>query len=458
MENDAIEIGNRRELFVDDTLIERKNDCKLKLHPPVARDVVLEHNEEWEGNTSYDHSIIRDVDRYRLYYRGSHYDEYADAIGDEYVCYAESYDGIKWWKPELGLFSYKGSRKNNIIRMDEIGTHNFVPFKDSRPGVPDSERYKAVARKKKEGLYAFGSVDGIIWKSLYSEPIITQGAFDSHNLVFWDPIRARYVAYYRDFKDDIRGIVTSYSDDFRNWSDPQWLEYPDAPTEHLYTNQIIPYFRAPQIYIGFPKRFVPDRNPAHHSRSGVSDSLFMTSRDGITFTRYRDAFIRPGIQPSSWVSRNNAISWGLLETRSHLDGSPEELSLLVCEAYYRGPGSRLRRYTLRKDGFVSLSASSSGGECITQPLLIEGDCFELNFSTSAAGSIHVEFLDEEQKRIEGGSLGTIYGDEIDRTLLLPKPVIRRSDKPIRMRIVLSDADIYSFRVRKKFVDGTASVS
>lgn len=38
------------------------------------------------------------------------------------------------------------------------------------------------------------------------------------------------------------------------------LKYEDSPSEHLYTNQIKPYHRAPHILIGFPTRYI-ERGP-----------------------------------------------------------------------------------------------------------------------------------------------------------------------------------------------------
>ena len=34
---------------------------------------------------------------------------------NQHMCYAESTDGFKWTKPNLGLFEYEGSRNNNIV-------------------------------------------------------------------------------------------------------------------------------------------------------------------------------------------------------------------------------------------------------------------------------------------------------------------------------------------------------
>src|SRR5437867_2343833 len=55
----------------------------------------------------------------------------------------------------------------------------------------------------------------------------------------------------RDDRDD------GGSDDFVHWSKVVPMDPGAAPLEHLYTSQTHPYFRAPHIYIAFPRRFLP---------------------------------------------------------------------------------------------------------------------------------------------------------------------------------------------------------
>ncbi len=141
----------------------------------------------------------------------------------------------------------------------------------------------------------------------------------------------------------------------------------------------------------------------------------MSSRDGLHFNRWGEAIIRPGLQKDRWVTRNNMAGWGILSLPSSVPGEPEELSLYVTEGYYAGRGSRLRRYTYRQDGFVSLRAPLVGGEMITRSIRFSGSRLAINFSTSAAGSIHVEIQDQEGRPIKGYSLDEcpeIYGDPI----------------------------------------------
>ena len=249
--------------------------------------------------------------------------------------------------------------------------------------------------------------------------MITKGAFDSQNLAFWDSTRGRYVEFHRGFRDDVRDIMTSTSDGFlaldrsrvagvsrRGEGTP--LHEPDRA-----------YYRAPHIFFGFPKRFVPGRKAVDLSENndGLSDGLFMTSRDGLTFNRWGEALIRPGLQMERWVNRNNMTAWGILVTKSDIPGTPDELSIYSTEGYCQGDSCRLRRFTVRLDGFVSVRANSQGGELVTRPLTFVGKILEINFSTSAAGSIRVEIQDSDGKPIPGFALDDCpetFGDQSDR--------------------------------------------
>jgi len=365
---DPIALGDRRELFVDDFLIQKLDGAERRLHRPTAREVAIVHDAPWEGNISYYHTVFRDEDIYRMYYRGGHSGartSHPEANKHQVVCYAESKDGINWVKPKLGLREFAGSKENNII-WEGIGQHNFVPFKDANPDCAPDAKYKAIGHGK-GGLYVFRSADAIRWEMIRDQPVITKGAFDSQNLAFYDTVRGRYVDFHRGFKDGVRAIMTCTSPDFVNWTEPEWIEIRDGRKEHLYTNQTTPYHRAPHIFMAFPKRFLPHRNPSGHRLPGASDIVFMSSRDGLTFDRWADAFLRPGLQGERWVNRNNFVNWGIVETASGIPGTPDELTWYSVEGYYQGDDCQMRRYTLRKDGFVSVSGGLGGGELLTKP-------------------------------------------------------------------------------------------
>lgn len=445
----AINIGSRLELFVDEFLIESKQGVTLRLHRPLAKDVAIVFDKPWEGNTSGYVTVFKDGDRYRMYYRGSHYDLEARKSSSQVTCCAQSLDGKHWTKPDLGVYAHNGSKMNNIV-WKGIGAHNFTPFKDTNPACRPEERYKAVGSEN-EKLYAFVSPDGIQWKLMQAGPILTQGAFDSQNLAFWDHVRKQYLEFHRGWKNGIRDILLSTSDDFRNWTEPQWLDWGDMPPEHLYTNAIVPYSRAPHLLLGFPKRFMPERQHIPHINPGVSDGLFMSSRDAIHWKKWGEAFIRPGLQKERWINRNNMTAWGILPTASDIPGLPDELSLFSSEGYYV-QDCRLRRFTLRQDGFVSMQAPLSGGEFVTKPITFSGKELVINFSTSAAGSIRIEIQDEAGKPIPGYSLKDApetIGDDIECVVAWKNgsDVSKLAGKPVRLKFLIRDADLYSIRFR-----------
>ncbi|MCM8785326.1 MAG: hypothetical protein NC899_03665 [Candidatus Omnitrophica bacterium] len=443
-------IGSRREVFFDEWLIDKMEGVNLKLHHPQPEEVVLEYNQPWEGIASAVETVFKDGDIFRMYYRGLDFDIKTEKMTHPaFTCYAESTDGINWIKPELNLYEFNGSKKNNII-LEGFCSNTFTPFIDTNPSAKPEERYKAVAEGRvddKPVLFAFVSADGIHWKMWKEEPIITKGAFDSQNLAFYDNLRKMYFEYHRGWTEGlykgIRAIMVSTSDDFENWTDPEFLTYIDSPEEHLYTNGIMPYYRAPHIFIGFPMRFVPERKKGDHLYGGVSDVVFMTSRDGRIWKRYNEAFLRPGLQPERWINRNNALAWGMIETKSKLNPGQTEISLYSIEAYYI-PGNRLRRFTIRLDGFVSVHATDKTGYFITHPIIFDGDKLILNYSTSAAGFIKVEILDEECKLIEPYT-AELYGDSTEEEVVWDSQnnLTQVKGKPVRLKFTMKDADLYS---------------
>ncbi len=459
--NTAKLIGSRRELFVDDWLIDRMDGVRLKMHSPQPREIVLD-GEQFNYVT-----VFKDEDRYRIYYRsGKPYnvtdfksmDEWRAAAkpAPQVTVYAESSDGIVWERPELGLYDLKGSKKNNIV-WDAEGvrkntSHNFTPFKDANPAALRDMRYKAVGGQRSSGgLKAFVSADGLRWRKLQDEPVITEGYFDSQNLAFWDELRGQYVAFIRDFigrppggKGGVRTIKRCVSQDFIHWSRPVQVDFGDTPLEQLYTNAATSYFRAPHLYLAFSRRMVFSRKVlADSPLGGISDQIFMTSRDGGMSwdRRFMEAFLRQGPEPENWSDRNGTIAWGVVPTGNH------ELSIYWSE-HDKYLTSRLRRGVLRTDGFVSVNAGYGGGEFITKPLLFEGDRLRLNYATSAVGSVRIEIQDVTGRPIEGYTLNDeCYGDEIDGEIRWEAgaDLGKLAGQPVRLRFVLQDADVYAFQ-------------
>ncbi len=454
-----IPLRSRLELFVDDSLIERLQGATLKMHSPTPAGEVLRFDRPWEGAFSAYVTVIHDGDLYRMYYRGLPISG-RDGSEDEVTCYAESQNGILWTKPNLRLFEVKGTKDNNVVLAGQAPfSHNFAPFLDRRPGVPADQRYKAIAGTSPKGLYGFVSPDGLTWRKLRDSPLIDKGAFDSQNVAFWSESEACYALYLRTWSSgEFRGYRTvsrSTSADMLHWTDPVEMTFGNAPLEHLYTSQTHPYFRAPQVYIALPMRFMPGRKvlTADQARSlGVdpgyasdcAETVFLTSRGGNTYTRqFMEGFIRPGVDLGNWASRAGLSALGVVPT------SRTEMSLYK-QAHYAQPTAHLQRYTLRTDGFVSVNAPFAGGEFWTKRFTFEGQELVVNFSTGAAGSVRLELLDNSGKPIPGYGLadaGELIGDDVARVVTWPSnsDLKQLVGLPVRLHAVMKDADLYALQ-------------
>lgn len=457
-----IDLGSRRELFVDKHLIDKLDGVSLRLEQPRDEGVAVKFDKPWEGAFAGYCTVIRDGGEFRAYYRGNP-TAGKDGSNTEVTCVAVSKDGKTWEKPELGLVEVNGTKANNVILAGQAPfSHNFCPMLDTKPGVPKAERYKALAGTRTTGLFAFVSEDGLRWKKFRDAAAITTGAFDSQNVPLWSDAEQCYVCYFRVFVDKVRRISRTTSKDFVAWTEPVLMTYGDgtagaAPIEHLYTNQTHPYFRAPHIYVGVAARFMPGRqvlSPEQAKAVDVdpryfkdcSDGVLITTRGGDRYDRtFPEGFLTPGIGPENWVSRTNYPALNVVQT------GPHEMSLYANQNYGQ-PTSHLRRYSLRLDGFAAAVAPYAGGELVTKPLTFKGKELELNFATSAAGGIRVEIQDAAGKPVPGFALADsveTIGNEIARVVRWKggADVSSLAGKTVRVRFVMKDAKLYAFHFR-----------
>jgi len=337
---------------------------------------------------------------------------------------------------------------------------------DDRPGVKSEERYKALSgTMHSDGLYAFSSPDGLVWKKMSDKPVMGKldqyrFAYDSQNVPLWSESENCYVAYIRVVEPPFkRYIGRTTSKDFIHWENVETMEVihngKTAPFEEFYTNQTGVYFRAPHIYIATPARFMAGRQVLTDEQAKAanvdpgyfkdcSDAVLLTSRGGNQYDRtFMEPLIRPGIGIQNWVSRTN------YPARNFVPTGETEMSLYV-NANYATPNSELRRYTLRLDGFASLHAPYEGGTFVSKPLTFSGHTFSLNFSTSAAGGLKVQLEQDDGTPYPGFELedcNEIIGDEIARHVVWKNgsDVSALAEKTIRIRIVMKDADLYSLK-------------
>ncbi len=470
-----MKIGNKKQYFWDYNFADKtKTTARLVMHKPVKKDAVIVHDEPWEGPEAIYHNIIKDGDIYRMYYL-TRCEEVNGLIVPGRVCYAESRDGMHWHKPALGLRAYKNMLDTNIILDDTDDLlDNFFVFLDTAPGVSDKERYKGIAvsymgAKTAEdvALWCWTSTDGIHFKKDF---IMTdEGTFDSLNTVVYDSGAGEYYCYFRGHHknengEDFRDVRVMKSKDFRNWTDPQRITFQTENDFQLYTNGVFRLVENPDVSVGLATRYVERKEwtPNYDELCGrekrryqmelwepraglaITDCLFMTSVDGYHWHRFDEAWLTPGIEEKdNWVYGDCYPCIGLVEDETYGYGEPKEWSIFMKEGHRSMKPAVLYRHVIRKDGFVSLHSDYEESRVFTKDFEYQSGTMYLNFSTSAAGHIFVNVLDENDKPIDGYTSCELFGDSVCRKVVFDKDMELLKGKKIKLEFLMSDAELYS---------------
>jgi len=506
----GLDIGGRRQVFIDGQFIEQSQGVRLIVHKPQKTgQIVITCDRPWEQSLGQYHCVLKDADTYHIWYTVYvKADSTAEPLRS--IAYARSADGLQWQKPNLGLVELYGTRNNNIVLGQGFGgikgaTHGCMVFLD--PQAPPDQKFRLVSNPQELGksLHIFSSPDGIHWKLTYSNVMKFRSEkhhLDSQNVIFWDERIRTYVAYVRKNLrpggSQGRSIAHAESDDLSHFPDVEDCQvvftFADGdPMYHdpvqntkvqvvdFYTNGTIKYPWAQDAYYMFPSEyfhytaFLNDFRKGQPVNAGSLDARFAASRDGIGWNRYyRRSFVSLGMK-GEWDSRSIYMAYGVVPGTSE-----NEMFMYYCGSNtahgwdrvdQHGERNRrllrrvgqapaadkfgISRLVVRRDGFVSVRADYSGGEFTTPPMSFKGDQLVLNLDTSAAGQLQVEILDGNKKPIEGFTLADcpqIYTtNEINHVVEWNEKttVAELADKPIRLRFVMRDADLYAFGFRHR---------
>lgn len=492
----VLNIGKRREPFWDEYLIDTEwTTALLQQEHPVFKETLMWFDRPEDGCTISYPTIVRVDDTFRMYYIA--WGSNDGSFGKVRLCVIESKDGISWERPSLGLYEENGSTDNNIVLTGDLLEDNAFVFHDPNPACPPEEKFKILTSthvetdgKKKRGLWCLVSPDG--YRFRLSHLVSVYGAFDTNNTVHWDG--KRYVAYVRnyhnivsdrmsghvdfdgisdisdfdvpwpDLNKGVRDVRVICSEDFIHWTEPQRILFNDENDWPMYTNQVIPYERAPHILTGFPTRYRERKEwtpcfeqlPGAEERQAVirsdkeenrgaltvTDCLFMSSRDSLHWCRFREAFMTPGYEsPGNWVYGDCYPAYDMIDTGSGV------YSLYTVDLHRSfGTPKPLNRWEIRKDGFACYAAGADEKVLVTKPLIFEGTKLHLNFAGSAFGYIYVDLLNEAGDPISGESF-EVFGDTIDREVFFAdgSDFSAFAGKPVRLRFRMMDVKLYSMK-------------
>jgi len=491
-QREVLDIGGRRQVFIDGRFLADARNVHLVMHPPVKTgEYAIRPDQPWERGIGCYNSALWADGTYHMWYRAG--------AG---MCYARSKDGIHWEKPKLGLAEVDGSKNNNIVLghgaggADDAGQGGMV-FED--PTAAADQRFRMAIRENDPGndVRLYSSPDGIHWKLThpgvltFTEPD-KRHHLDSQNVIFWDDRISKYVAYMRRnlYQEGSQGRAIARSesatlDGFLRAQEAPVVIGPDEQDPRLgdyrvldyYTSAAIKYPWAQDAYYMFPTAYFhyvpgelsefPERAPIN---AGPLDTRFAAGRDGIHWQRFdRVPFVRLGVK-GAFDDKCARVFYGLVPSvdgremymyylgTDQLHGwgrdNSDNSELLTRAGLH--PAQRvtiISRLVLRRDGFVSVRAAYTGGEFTAGPLTFQGRELTLNLDTSAAGLLQCEIQDIDGRPIPGYRLADCDRihtcNEMNRVVKWKgkSDVSPQAGRPVRLRFVYRDADLYAFQFR-----------
>ena len=398
----------------------------------------------WERSVGHNAgTILYDGGKFRMWYQM--FACAKEAKGTVHAAYAESSDGIRWQKPDLGLESVNGLRENNILAYDLEAVNVIADEHESNL----NRRYKMFyfgTGKKKRGTIAQNmgtpgnwgwcvafSSDGIHWNHHPDNPVFT-GADDTGTLLGWDELQRAYVAYAKPKRPDAEGgnpdddyislfpnhrkIGITKSANFVEWSPLKTVIAPDEYDSNSAQFYSMPAFKYHDWYIGLVYMLYCDPDdPILLNHKGLMDIQLAVSRDGESWSRLggHHSFIPRGAKYSFDMGMVGPNA-GLVEKDGKLwfyyNGWSQEHYQTKAFRRADDPGlfamgrmcSGIGLAWLRKDGFISIGAGEDEGSIVTTAELVSKGITNLTINAVAPEDLsylRVGVLDASGKKVRG---------------------------------------------------------
>ena len=467
----VIDVGARKQLFVDERFIASSGGVELVMHRP-QRDgqVLVTADQPWEagGRIAVYSSVLRENGKTRVWYDLLTPTGEGPYDHERRVCYAESEDGLQYVKPQLGLHEVNGSKANNVVLPGVIG--GCAVWID--PQADPADRYKTQTKVYPIGqLHMHSSPDGLHWtKFARLDP--GPGGWDTQSIVFWDPDIERYALFtrYWEHNDDrarrYRTVRRLESDDLLNWDQQSIVMQPDeddlATHETPTAQPPVDYygadvFRYEGVYLMLAQAFWhwQPRPPSEKLGPSTFDVRLAVSRDGETFQRVGGWSPFLSLGPEGRF--DSRFVWAMPDPVRMGDelwiyyvGSNQDHDGVVDPASDGEHLSGISRAVLRLDGFVSANAGYSGGQLTTPLIRFSGNSLELNVNTGGGGSVLVELLDEKGQPLPGYSQSDaipVVGNSVNMPVTWKggTDVSEMAGRAVRLRFSMQDCQLYAFQ-------------
>lgn len=403
-------------VFFDDLMINSRRGVRRRTFKPIKSGSF-----QREGITSGNTVVYNPVKReYYLYYnflpdRSRDWDRIAH--------YATSSDGLN--------FTPRGP----VPSVKKTGS--YIVYRDDFTDNPE-ERYKCVMMKineddtsKARGFVAVSS-DGLNWNT-DTPYYISEHASDTSNNIFYNEILGKYQIICRGAHID-RRIVTLFSEDLVNWSDPRVILSPN-PFDVEYTQYYgMTVYPENGFFLGFLQLYYTDEDDTVYTKmAGKVDAALTYSYDGIIWNRVSDQPMverpmPPGfgfttIYFSNMNESPDGREWILSAGGGRTDHGwgfkpayPEsELSDYVKEH----GNNQIMFYKIRKHGFAGMESYGLRARLNLKRMLVTGT--KLSFNICApTGKVRYRLVDpESHEPYEGFGFAECKPFEGDETKFVP---------------------------------------
>ena len=205
---EPLTVGTETVLLLDSATVEDRWGVRRVLNQPIKdpRNPVLMPDMPWEDQIGQPDVLYdEEAGRWRMWYTGIDRQASAHAfvLRDwrpehgrvQFLCYAESEDGVHWQRPRLAGRSYKQHRDTNIVHVGrEKCSAGRVTWNHPSTGQPGRFllTYKDNLPGARGALCLAYSDDGVGWREDPRNPAFIRSADTWHNMLF-DPRRERWL-------------------------------------------------------------------------------------------------------------------------------------------------------------------------------------------------------------------------------------------------------------------------
>lgn len=473
-------------LLLDEYLIARSVGVERKVMPPqrfldgpIVTGSVEQQN--WQPFLTVLHDpVLPPERRFRMWYNVDVVDDTRDGEFAGATGYLESADGIHWPGPyrRLTSLTVDGRVRFGASVLDE-GPEHPVP----------AERYRMLyfdAGKLIGPRVAF-SPDGLEW-TLHNggQPILPKTPSDDIWTAGYDPLRQRYFLigkYYgpyswtsaegENLNFNIRRYFTSFSQDFKTWTDPEGMVYSpderDSGVTQWYGSA--GYQVRGDLIIGFLRVLRDDLSPegvpaeavlannkgaaglgdnklGDRGASGMGYTVLTWTRDGVTWERDRhtDKFFEPDPRVGAW---DHAMAW----VGSSVPVG-DELYLYYAgyrwgHKYRHSVDRQIGLVKIQRDRFVARQAGAELGTLTTRPVMLDAQTLTLN-ADARGGELRVQITTPAGEPIPGfrfEDCRAITTDSLAAPVEWKQPLATLRGRPVCLEFSLRQARLFAFEVR-----------